>query len=696
MRPWSRKLAMALAVLATIHFTLVECEAARKKKSGSKLEPVIIFGDGESNAIEFVERGLIFIAVTIPPGKTGYFMVDTGWSGSGAMRSDLVKAMGLEKYKNRKVMDVGKTFTATSWRVKEVRFGGNRYDDLFAQTYKGYDKTLARESEKLGSDVLGILSIKFMQKFLTRIDFDSGLISFEPIPEKDLCSSACNDEVRELGEHPSCIRFTYIPSRQNIRIETYFNDLPYPIVLALDTGATHTPITEEILIRLGKEISGEIGFQGETEKMYVGAAGGVRKFKEEEVEVDSISVGEARLENFELDMLTGTTISKMRFSGLLGMDFLRNFNISLDLEHKCLVLAKNANYYKYEGDRLWRERDFAGAAEAYRKTIAIKDCPDHRVSLGRALARTEEYDLALAEFRSAAEMDDTIDWPHREIGVIHHKQKKYGEAEDAFRKALTLDADDSKTHKALAALYADQGLCEEAAEACRPVLDGKPEDGKLRVTIGKLYQAHGCYDQAITSYREALAKGKAKWAWPHLRIGTAHQDKGELEEALLAYEKALEIDPDYFWSHMRIGLIREQLGRLDDAADAYTRACKIEGSFCEADLFLFCVNAERGLVSQAKEELARSLDREEDHDDPLLKAAGLRLLERGDEDAVFSAVKSDEDECEAHYYLGRFHQIKGDGARAMDYFRKAAEEIFPSMIENAAARYELSHVHEVK
>ena len=32
----------------------------------------------------------------IPPGETGFFFIDTGFSGSSVLRSDLVKAMGLD------------------------------------------------------------------------------------------------------------------------------------------------------------------------------------------------------------------------------------------------------------------------------------------------------------------------------------------------------------------------------------------------------------------------------------------------------------------------------------------------------------------------------------------------------------------------------------------------------------------------
>ncbi|MFC1889139.1 aspartyl protease family protein [Thermodesulfobacteriota bacterium] len=347
MRLRSSKLVYVLLVMAAVHFASVACEAVQKKQSGHGLEPVIVLGDGESREIEFTEkRARIYIPVTIPPGRTGWFFIDTGISRSPVLRSDLAAAMGLEKYKDRKAMNIGKKFDTESWRVKEVRMGGGRYDDFFVQTYKGYDETLSNESRATGLDVIGILSVKFLEAFLTRIDYDSGLVSFDSVPAENPCTTSCGD----AGD-TFCIPFSYTQSERNILVEVRFNDLPTPVAIALNTGAPYTSVSKEILDRLGEERSGQIGFSGETRKREVGAVGGGKKFREEWVRMKSFSVGDARLEPFRLNMMAGTTLSEQRLNGLLGMNFLRNFNVTLDLKHKCLILEKNANYHRYGSRR---------------------------------------------------------------------------------------------------------------------------------------------------------------------------------------------------------------------------------------------------------------------------------------------------------------------------------------------------------
>ncbi len=691
-------ISQSILLILIVSFLSAGCAApSRQEKVQEKLEPVIIFGDGESDSIEFVEKkNHIYIPVTIPPLEPKYFLVDTGWGGSSALRSDIVEAMGLEKYKERKYRDLAGKVKTTSWKVDEVRLGGQDYDKFFVLTSKGQDKSLGGFSKGVGVEVIGILSVRFMEKFITGIDFDAGLIHFDPdVSGQSPCGGARSGE--EQAPDPSVFVASFSLVNWAIRAETRFNDLPLIVTLSFDTGSDGTMITKRILENLGEEVGSELGFKGKTKKSRHIVAAHTSTFKSEEIRVASIAMGGAKLLDFPLTMTAGTSLGKgvLTTDGLLGMDFLRNFNMRLDLKNKCVALEKNANYYVYEGDRLRKDRNFEASAEAYRKAVARKDCSLTRGRLGKAYAKLGDHEQAMAEFGRAVEMDDTIAWPHMEMGCLYHEQEEYARAEEAFRKALDLDPEYVRARKKLAALYADQGRCEDAMEACRPLLEEKPEKASLRVDLGKIYQTYGCYDQAVASYREAAAM-KKDYDWAHLRMGTAFQDQGQFDAALQAYQRALDIDPDYYWAHMRVGLTCEELGRLEESAAAYARASEVCKKFCEADLFLYFVDVQRGHEARAGERLAASLEEGSGEKDKstLLRAAASLLLDRGDEEAVFSAVKSDSDEDGAHFYVGRHCMTKGDRAGAMEHFRKAAEEVDVGWVENAAARYELRRSKE--
>ena len=334
------------------------CAAPRQATPATTVEPLLIFGDGESASFDFIESGgTLFIPVTLPALGRKYFLLDTGWGGPSALRSDIVKAMGAEKVKVRKGYDVGGKITLVTWKVKEARIAGRRYAPFPVATCEGFDRLLrslswTRDGET--HEVVGVLSIRVMEKFFVEIDLDAGRVTFDPeIPEQGSCRAPRSGID---GGDPATIfiPFSYIAG--TIRAETRLNDLPFLLTLKLDTGSTVTMIIEEILRNLGEETAGALGFSGETEESRWLAAADVRTFRGEDVRLASISVGEARLEDFPFTMTAGTTLRKRNpnrwTDGILGMDFLRHFNIRLDLKNQCIALERNRNYDLREEIRL--------------------------------------------------------------------------------------------------------------------------------------------------------------------------------------------------------------------------------------------------------------------------------------------------------------------------------------------------------
>ena len=105
-----------------------------------------------------------------------------------------------------------------------------------------------------------------------------------------------------------------------------------PYDLVLDTGATLTCVDQELAQQLGlPERRGQLALGAG-----VGVAGRVRV-----VAVDSLRVGAARafdLTACVLDLQQLRSISP-RVQGLLGLNFLRSFRVTLDFERNVLLLA---------------------------------------------------------------------------------------------------------------------------------------------------------------------------------------------------------------------------------------------------------------------------------------------------------------------------------------------------------------------
>ena len=109
-----------------------------------------------------------------------------------------------------------------------------------------------------------------------------------------------------------------VPVTLNRTVDTY---------MALDTGATRTLVSQPIASSLGLNTSGS--------RAIVETANG--KLSVALARLASTRVGEAEVEN--LIVTVHNFSSNPRLGGLLGLDFLRHFHVSLDSRKQLLVLS---------------------------------------------------------------------------------------------------------------------------------------------------------------------------------------------------------------------------------------------------------------------------------------------------------------------------------------------------------------------
>ncbi len=63
------------------------------------------------------------------------------------------------------------------------------------------------------------------------------------------------------------------------------------------------------------------------------------------------------------------------------------------------------------------------------------------------------------------------------------------------------------------------------------------------------------------------------------KLGNSLQESGQLDDAVAAYRKAVELQSDFSWSHHSLGDVLLKLERWDDAVAAYTKAVELNPDF---------------------------------------------------------------------------------------------------------------------
>ena len=104
---------------------------------------------------------------------------------------------------------------------------------------------------------------------------------------------------------------------------------------------------------------------------------------------------------------------------------------------------------------------------------------------------------------------------------------------------------------------------------------------RAHINLGIALAARGQFDEAIAHYRKAL-EIKPDYAEAHDNLGLALAGRGQVDEAIAHYRKALEIEPDYADAHYNLGIALADRGQIDEAIAHYRKALEIKPDYAEA------------------------------------------------------------------------------------------------------------------
>ncbi|MCX5797610.1 MAG: retroviral-like aspartic protease family protein [Elusimicrobia bacterium] len=139
------------------------------------------------------------------------------------------------------------------------------------------------------------------------------------------------DAARELAEMAAEFNKQAVPSRRvgaHLIVDVVFNG-KVTVPLLVDTGASQTVISPEV--------AAEVGLEG-GEVVHSTVADG-RQVEGRLIVVDSLAVGDARVEKTPVIVIAAPGPDA---KGLLGMSFLKNFMVQLDLPNSKLILESLA------------------------------------------------------------------------------------------------------------------------------------------------------------------------------------------------------------------------------------------------------------------------------------------------------------------------------------------------------------------
>jgi tetratricopeptide (TPR) repeat protein len=218
-------------------------------------------------------------------------------------------------------------------------------------------------------------------------------------------------------------------------------------------------------------------------------------------------------------------------------------------------------------------------------------------------------------------------------------------------------------------LYADPGTF------WRAVLTANPDSWLAHNNLGNDLFERGQVDEAMAHYQRAVELAP-HYATAHYNLGGVLRQKGQLDKAIAEFRRALEIQPVYSMAHYNLGEVLRQEGAVDEAIAHYRRALESHPDYAEAHNSLGNALLRKGQVDEALVHLRQALelhpDRAEDHNN----IANV-LWQKGQvQEALAHYQKALEIRpayALAHYNLGQMLQQEGQVREAITHFQKALE-----------------------
>ncbi len=229
------------------------------------------------------------------------------------------------------------------------------------------------------------------------------------------------------------------------------------------------------------------------------------------------------------------------------------------------------------GDALSAKPETAGEAEAHlRAAIGLReDFPEAWDRLGQALGLQRRYAEAEAAFARALELRPTFTLARVNRAMVEVGAGRTNDALATLRDAVARDTNTPIAWQNLSRLLAAVGQVREAAEAAEGLAQSRPRLFAARLMAAEAWQRASLPDRAAPHWLEAVRLNPdhvpARY-YLALELGREQQ----FEVAVEQFREVIRRQPDLASAHLNLGVALIQLKRPEEALVAFDRAAELD------------------------------------------------------------------------------------------------------------------------
>jgi tetratricopeptide (TPR) repeat protein len=231
--------------------------------------------------------------------------------------------------------------------------------------------------------------------------------------------------------------------------------------------------------------------------------------------------------------------------------------------------ATNFQLHYQLGGTYLQQQQWRDALRHYQAAIKLQpDSYEAYHQLGEALSQAQQWEKAVKAYYYAIKLNSEFSWSYHNLGYALLQLERCSEAVTAFKKAIALKSDFAWSYYNLAEAFGKLDRWTEAITAYEKTVQIQPDLPNIQIKLGDaLYQqslrdkqkALECFQNAIAAnpdepqnYHHILAIGNKN---PEIYLGLANAlfKQEQVDEAIIAYQMALQIQPRNVEAAIRLG-----------------------------------------------------------------------------------------------------------------------------------------------
>ncbi len=311
----------------------------------------------------------------------------------------------------------------------------------------------------------------------------------------------------------------------------------------------------------------------------------------------------------------------------------------------------------------------AGICRAYVAAFGETDDPQTITDAEGACAR-------------ALQLNPNLDIVHASLGDLYNRRGNYAEAESSYLEAIRINPKNVHALTRIAEVYRLQKRPDDAEQTLLRAKGLQPGNWQTFVSLGVFYYRQGRYAEAAEQFREVTLIDDRNIRG-YSNLAASLMLAGEFEQAMPAYRKSIEIDPQPV-TYSNLGLMNYYIGRFDEAQAAVESGIELAPNDYLLWMNLGDILDAAGKIDESRAafekaaELTR-LNAEVNANDPalLMDVAWISAMLGDEQTALQNIARASTalpDDPYADYVLGLIHNKYGDSEAAIVAFQSAVNK----------------------